>query len=334
MDCIFATASDKDLRNANMAKNPLKDPIYYAKILLFGEYGIIEDSMGLSIPYSSYKGKFLFEPSDTIEHQQSNAHLKAYLRYLREHETNNSLPFAIRLDDFEQDISRGMSFDSDIPQGFGVGSSGALVAAIYERYALQPIRPEGDHAKEQILSLKSQLGFMESYFHGKSSGLDPLICYLNFPVLIRSKSDVDTIGIPQGQETGKGAIFLLNSGAPGETQPMVNIFMERMKQEGFRNMIRQEFKKYNDACIQAFLNRDMRPLFSNMRKLSSLVFEHFSPMIPGSVQDAWKKGIESNDYYLKLCGSGGGGFVLGFTKDLEKAKSRLQGHHLEVIYSF
>ena len=29
----------------------IKDSLYYAKILLFGEYGIIENSMGLSIPY-------------------------------------------------------------------------------------------------------------------------------------------------------------------------------------------------------------------------------------------------------------------------------------------
>ena len=42
-------------------KAMLKDSLYYSKILLFGEYGIIEDSMGLSIPYSDYNGKFLFE---------------------------------------------------------------------------------------------------------------------------------------------------------------------------------------------------------------------------------------------------------------------------------
>ena len=41
----------------------LKQSLYYSKILLFGEYGIIHDSMGLSIPYNDYNGKFLF--SDT-----------------------------------------------------------------------------------------------------------------------------------------------------------------------------------------------------------------------------------------------------------------------------
>ena len=34
----------------------MKGPLFYSKILLFGEYGIIEDSKGLSIPYNFYKG--------------------------------------------------------------------------------------------------------------------------------------------------------------------------------------------------------------------------------------------------------------------------------------
>ena len=34
----------------------MKGPLFYAKILLFGEYGIIKDSKGLAIPFNSYKG--------------------------------------------------------------------------------------------------------------------------------------------------------------------------------------------------------------------------------------------------------------------------------------
>jgi mevalonate kinase len=34
----------------------MKGPLFYSKILLFGEYGIIKDSKGLSIPYNFYKG--------------------------------------------------------------------------------------------------------------------------------------------------------------------------------------------------------------------------------------------------------------------------------------
>ncbi|MBT7242136.1 MAG: mevalonate kinase, partial [Flavobacteriaceae bacterium] len=47
----------------------------------------------------------------------------------------------------------------------------------------------------------------------------------------------------------------------------------------------------------------------------------------------WKKGIETNTYYLKLCGSGGGGYMLGFTEDIVKAKQALKDYKLEIVYS-
>ena len=34
----------------------MKGPLFYAKILLFGEYGIIKDSKGLAIPFNAYRG--------------------------------------------------------------------------------------------------------------------------------------------------------------------------------------------------------------------------------------------------------------------------------------
>jgi mevalonate kinase len=57
-------------------------------------------------------------------------------------------------------------------------------------------------------------------------------------------------------------------------------------------------------------------------------------MIPDQFEALWKKGIETNAYYLKLCGSGGGGFVLGFTEDMEEAGKLLKGHNLKVIHRF
>jgi mevalonate kinase len=57
-------------------------------------------------------------------------------------------------------------------------------------------------------------------------------------------------------------------------------------------------------------------------------------MIPSDFQQMWQDGIDSNAYYLKLCGSGGGGFILGFTKDLDKAKQKLNGYELAVVHQF
>lgn len=310
-----------------------ESPLFYAKILLFGEYGIIKDAMGLSIPYNFYKGAFKRSDQPGEKEAQSNSHLHKYLQHLKQLQLAGELLEPLNLEAFEQDIQGGLYFDSSIPQGFGVGSSGALVAAIYDRYSKNRIDAERELSKVAIVRLKKGFSQMESYFHGTSSGIDPLICYLNLPLLIKSKEDLGTVEIPNF-EPGKGAIFLINSGQPGETQPMVSIFLEKMKNEGFRNMLKNQFVKYNDACIHSFLKGDIRHMFSNLKKLSGLLLDNFTPMIPDAFHDLWKKGIETNAYYLKLCGSGGGGFILGFTRDLEKAQKHLGNHKPEVIYRF
>lgn len=310
-----------------------KSPLYYAKILLFGEYGIINDAQGLSIPYNFYQGAFKSGASLEGKAAKSNRDLKKYFLHLEDLQAEGTLIAELDLEAFSADMEAGLYFDSSIPEGYGVGSSGALCAAIYERYAKDRIDSDGSLKKDDILRLKHILGQMESYFHGKSSGLDPLICYLKLPIHISSKDELGTVDLPESG-TGNAAIFLLNSGQPGETQPMVKIFMEKMKHQGFRTVMKEEFNKYNDACVQAFLQGDSKPLFTNLKKLSNLALEYFSPMIPQSFHELWKTGIETNAYYLKLCGSGGGGYVLGFTRDYDKASEILRDHQPELIYRF
>jgi mevalonate kinase len=65
-----------------------------------------------------------------------------------------------------------------------------------------------------------------------------------------------------------------------------------------------------------------------------VVLQNFKPMIPEHLISIWQKGIDTNAYYLKLCGSGGGGFVLGFTEDFEKAQESLKDYKLELVYKF
>jgi mevalonate kinase len=48
-----------------------------------------------------------------------------------------------------------MYFDSTIPQGYGVGSSGALVAAIYDKYAQDKITVLENLTREKLLQLKT-----------------------------------------------------------------------------------------------------------------------------------------------------------------------------------
>lgn len=308
----------------------MTNPLFYAKILLFGEYGIIEDSQGLTLPYSFYKGTLKFSDNQSDFEKKSNESLQKYSDYLANLELSKD--FKIDVEAFKKDIEKGLFFDSNIPQGYGVGSSGALVAAIFEKYSFKKYIPE-NISKTQLKDLKKVFGELESYFHGKSSGIDPLICYMNLPILIENRESVDKVSIPK-EEAGKGAIFLIDSGSVGETGPMVQIFFEKLKNEGFRKTLKEEFIKYNNACIDTFLNKEMTPFFKHLKDLSKWAYVHFKPMIPTNLYNAWKKGLDTNAYYLKLCGSGGGGYILGFAKDYEKADKMLQGFNKEVIYRF
>ena len=312
----------------------MKGPLFYSKILLFGEYGIIRDSKGLSIPYNFYNGALKTDTNPSEESIKSNGNLRRFVTYLETLQNDQPELVTFNLKSLKLDVENGMHFDSSIPQGYGVGSSGALVAAIYDKYALNKITVLENLTREKLLTLKSIFSNMESFFHGKSSGLDPLNSYLSIPILINSKDNIEATGIPTQSLNGKGAVFLLDSGIVGETAPMVTIFMEKLKEEGFRKMLKSQFIKYTDACVENFLGGDIKSLFANTKKLSKVVLNNFKPMIPEQFHSIWQNGIDTNDYYLKLCGSGGGGYILGFTEDLEKAKVSLKDYKLEVVYQF
>ena len=312
----------------------MKGPLFYSKILLFGEYGIIKDSKGLSIPYNFYNGALKVEENPSAEAIKSNKSLERFATHLEQLQNEQPELVQFNTEQLQADIKRGMYFDSSIPQGYGVGSSGALVAAIYDKYAQNKITVLENLTREKLLQLKTVFAAMESFFHGKSSGLDPLNSYLSLPILINSKDNIEPTGIPSQTANGKGAVFLLDSGIVGETAPMVSIFMENLKDQGFRKMLQTQFVKHTDACVENFLQGDIKALFSNTKKLSKVVLNNFKPMIPEQFHTIWQKGIDTNDYYLKLCGSGGGGYILGFTQDLEKAKASLQDYKLEVVYQF
>ena len=306
-------------------------PLFYSKILLFGEYGIIKNSKGLSIPYNFYKGGLKLGDLRIEIVKESNENLSIYRDYLLK--IDNS----IVLFDFNKmndDLSKGMYFDSTIPQGYGIGSSGALVAAFYDRYAENKITVLENLNKDKIIILKNIFSKMESHFHGKSSGLDPLNSYLSLPILIRSKNQIETTGIPFQSSTGKGTVFLLDSGKSSETAPMVDIFFNSMKNKNYSKIIREDFIRITDSCVDNFLEGNFKSLFLDIRNLSKVVLDNFKPMIPKNFHNIWAKGIESNDYFLKLCGSGGGGYILGFSEDFKKAKSALKDYKLEVVYNF
>ncbi|MEN8120020.1 MAG: mevalonate kinase, partial [Bacteroidota bacterium] len=296
-----------------------KSDIFYAKILLFGEYSVIYNSMGLIIPYSHFRGELAFLNRDRYTDfefaKQSNKQLKDYGAELQELKKSAKLQVNINIEAFVNDINKGLYFESTIPQGFGLGSSAALVASVYSKYAKEKIKSRRHISSKEILKLKNDFAELEAFFHGTSSGVDPLNSYIKYPVLIKGKNQFETVGIPRNENGQDNAIFLLNTGKSRKTGLLVKLFLEKSKDEKYDKAIRQKLIPINNQCIESLIKGDLNEFRVFLKKLSEFQLEYFQEMIPESCKNSWETGLNDDSYYLKLCGAGGGGFVLGFTNE-------------------
>jgi mevalonate kinase len=55
-------------------------------------------------------------------------------------------------------------------------------------------------------------------------------------------------------------------------------------------------------------------------------------MIPTLYQEMWDQGLKSKQCFLKLCGAGGGGFLLGYSPDFELYKKNFQDSEVRVLF--
>ncbi len=307
---------------------------FFSKVLLFGEYSIIKNSKALAMPYNLFSGHLSLESNDTQagKAHESNAELKNVLMYLKHLKQTAKLPFEFDLTSFEFDIGQGLYFNSSIPLGYGVGSSGAVTASLYDRYASSRSDFSAENKKEKILELKQHLALIESYFHGASSGFDPLLSYLDCPLLINSSTEIMPVTLPVGKKSAKGALFILNTKRARRTEALVSLFLEKLKQEEFAAICDEAIIPATNQCLINFLEGNASSFQKEMEVLSRLQFEHFKPMIPTLFQEKWELGLKSKQYFLKLCGAGGGGFLLGYTPDFEQYKNYFDNSEVRVLF--
>ncbi|HOX77295.1 MAG TPA: hypothetical protein PLW31_04580 [Bacteroidales bacterium] len=316
----------------------MKPEVFYAKIMLFGEYSVICDSMGLTIPYAHFTGSLRFINQEEYTNYEmateSNRQLLNYLDHLKKLSREKEFKARMNLPKLESDIKDGLYFESNIPQGYGIGSSGALVAAIYDQYSEGTQKHRKIYTSHEIPNLKETFSRMESFFHGISSGLDPLLCYIRHPLLIRNKMQIETVGIPREKFGSDHAIFLIDTGELGKTGPLVNLFLERCKNDGFLNQVQNVFIPANNGCIETLLKGDMNPFFGHLTELSAFQFLYLPEMIPDKMKSLWEAGLHRDDFKLKLCGSGGGGFLLGISRDFRTTRKYLKQKGFEPITVF
>lgn len=260
---------------------------YFAKLLLFGEYTVIGGGQALAVPFEKYHGFW----SKTYKKHD----LSAFWDYLLNLE-------GAQIDLITKVKNEGLGFESTIPTGYGCGSSGALTAAVYDQFFI--------HKQFDNLNLKEKLAEIESFFHGRSSGLDPLVSYLHKAILYTRSSITPLAEIPSTQN-----LFLVNSEIERTTSYWVDVFhKKKANSKEFENQL-GILNTYNEQTISAFILNDHNNLETCFKKISILQRTYFEDMIPESIKPIWDKGLESESYYLKLSGAGGGGYFLGYSVD-------------------
>jgi mevalonate kinase len=310
-----------------------EEKIYYAKILLFGEYSVIKNSMALTIPYSHFNGELSFLYNDKYTDydfaKQSNRNLYDLLGYLKKLNNQSNLNFKIDTESFAKDLEKGLYFESSIPEGYGIGSSGALIAAIYEKY-LANRDTLNKISTETMSGMKKQMATLESFYHGTSSGIDPLNALIKKPLLFKGNGEVQVVDINLPTHNPDFGVFLINTGGKGITSPLVNIFLEKTSKSGKNGIDTQHLNNLTNNAIMSIIEGKNQTFFKSLAELSAYQLEHFAPMIPEGFRSMWKKGLNDESYYLKLCGSGGGGFILGFTNDFPGIRKLMKKKDIEI----
>lgn len=262
--------------------------LYPAKVLLFGEYTILFGSRALARPFSRFGARWLqgLTPDPRL------LDLSSYLERTFD-------PDDFDLERMESELQQGWQLQSGIPTGYGLGSSGAVCAAVFDRYAAAGPR---ELPAEQ---LKSFFARMESHFHGSSSGTDPLIIHLNCPVLLQPDGCFQRVTLPPLPEL---RFLLFDTGLSRQTGPLVDRFRQRMQEEhAFAHAVKQEWIPATEAAIDATLTGDAPALREAFDRISRFQQQEMADFIPDMAARTWS----ADNHRLKLCGAGGGGMMLG-----------------------
>ena len=274
---------------------------FNSKILLFGEYGIMHDSNALSIPYKKFNGSLSKSNHLSEDQKISNRNIESLYEYIIQEDYLNDI---INSDNLKEEIDSGLYFDSNIPIGSGLGSSGALVSSIISRYSKVDLKSFSNSEIKKIMSL------VESKFHGNSSGFDPAVSYFNKPMLYSNQKLklIERIAFKDFK------VYIIDSQIDSSTKKMIKVFEDKISKSEFRLFFNSKFINDTNQCINHLINTSK--LFrDSVKELSNDTLHNFQEMIPEKLKHKWKEGIKNDSYYMKLCGSGGGGFFLAYDFD-------------------
>lgn len=270
---------------------------YPAKILLYGEHTVLRGGRGLAVPYAKFSLRW--------QKDRPDERLLKFCDYLRV-----VMPATLfNAGALEDQLLDDWRLAGDIPTGYGLGSSGAVCAAIWSRFAT----PAGKALDGE--ALRKALARMEQHFHGTSSGTDPLVSYLNQPMELGGGQPPRPTSLPAGWNEG---FFLVDTGRERQAGEYIRQFTSRYDaSQAFAHRIDTEWTASANAAIDAMLAGDRTALWQHTSSISAFQLREFSGFIPADFHDKWS----GKGYTLKLCGAGGGGMVLGLATDKRSAEA-------------
>lgn len=272
-----------------MPKNLPNIKNYPSKIILFGEYTVLMGSHVLAIPYDKYAASWQY--GHTFPHCEFIDHV---VKILEKHTelTFNQLAW--------QDFYDNQGYlDSSIPNGYGLGSSGTVVAAFFDTFIDAPL-----YYKQDTAILLKLFGEMESFFHGNSSGIDPLLSYIQKPLLYHDKA----VKILESTPTLLH-FQLIDSGSKRYMEKLVAKFVENLEMPAFK-LAMDSLKNANNEAIEALIQGNSTLLKKYIHFISELQYQHLKYLIPEHMHQAWYEALQNDGPKFKLCGAGGGGFYM------------------------
>lgn len=293
---------------------------YSAKLLLFGEHIVIQGAEALAMPFPAFQGNWAYTWPEELKPAQQ---LFPFFQYLHK---DSFFEQWIDFPALKGALEKGLYFQSDIPVGYGVGSSGAVCAAVLDTFKKEPL------PLDQPQLLRTILAKMEGYFHGESSGTDPLICLLNQAVKLHGKKTIELVTLPKFSQLSPLHFFLIDTGITRSTNPLVQYFREQYKNPSFAKKVDEQLIPTSNRAIELLLSAEGTLLGEMMAQISTFQFQFLKEMIPTAFIPIWEQGLNAQRYYLKLCGAGGGGFLLGGTMDKPKTIEALESQQIKLTF--
>ncbi|HPB52032.1 MAG TPA: hypothetical protein PLC76_03905 [Saprospiraceae bacterium] len=266
---------------------------YPSKIILFGEHTLLWGSEGLAIPGNQYFGHWA---QGNPRHQGTD--LYSFADYLSGQKFHNRVDHAGLL----KDATNGWFFDSNIPVGYGVGSSGAYSAAIYDRYACVTDK-DASHIRQDLAAI-------ESFFHGSSSGIDPLISYYDRSFHLKDGYPEEVVIADRIRDS----FTLTDTGIKRDGSDYIRLFAQKMEDPNFAQKIKELYIPLVTNAIDACLKDDIGRLHEHFFEISYFQLVWMTEFIPFHLIKKWEQQLSDYTGYYKICGAGGGGFLLKIRK--------------------